>query len=53
MTQCGWPVTFSVGIVSFSPPLASVPEMLQAADEAMYVAKRSGKDRLEQREFAA
>ena len=50
MSQRAWPVTFSVGIVSFSPPLASVPEMLQAADEVMYAAKRMGKNRLELRE---
>lgn len=50
MSQRSWPVTFSVGIASFSPPLASVPEMLQKADEVMYAVKREGKNRLELRE---
>lgn len=50
MGQRAWPVTFSVGIASFSPPLASVPEMLQKADEVMYAVKRTGKNRLELRE---
>ena len=50
MSLRSWPVTFSVGIASFSPPLASVPEMLQTADEVMYAVKRAGKNRLELRE---
>jgi diguanylate cyclase (GGDEF)-like protein len=50
MSERAWPVTFSVGIASFSPPLASVPKMLQTADEVMYAAKRTGKNRLELRE---
>lgn len=41
MQEHGWPVTFSIGIESFSSPFASVAKMLQAADAAMYAAKRS------------
>jgi diguanylate cyclase (GGDEF)-like protein len=48
-----WPVTFSIGIVSFSPPLGSVPQMIRAADETMYAAKKGGKNRTEQRTPAA
>jgi diguanylate cyclase (GGDEF)-like protein len=48
-----WPVTFSIGIVSFSPPLGSVPQMIRAADETMYAAKKRGKNRTEQRTPAA
>jgi diguanylate cyclase (GGDEF)-like protein len=48
-----WPVTFSIGIVSFSPPLGSVPEMIRATDETMYAAKKGGKNRTEQRILAA
>src|SRR5579872_1452578 len=51
MQEHHWPVTFSVGVVSFSPPIASVPQMIRAADEAMYAAKKRGKDRVEQREI--
>jgi diguanylate cyclase (GGDEF)-like protein len=46
MEGCGWQVTFSIGIASFFPPLGSVPEMIRAADQAMYGAKRMGKNRI-------
>jgi len=38
-------VTFSIGVVTFLRPPASVDEMILRADERMYEAKRSGKDR--------
>jgi diguanylate cyclase (GGDEF)-like protein len=34
-----WPVTFSMGIASFVPPLWPLSEMLAEADKAMYAAK--------------
>jgi len=40
----GWPVTFSAGIITWVEPPPSVDEMLRAADELMYTAKRHGKD---------
>ncbi|HEY7405010.1 MAG TPA: GGDEF domain-containing protein [Candidatus Angelobacter sp.] len=43
-----WPVTVSIGIASFAPPLDSVSEMVHAADQAMYLAKKKGKNRIEQ-----
>lgn len=46
MEQRQWPVTFSVGLATFHPPLDSVHEMVNAADEAMYQAKKSGRGRL-------
>lgn len=46
MRQHNWPVTFSIGIASFSPPLASVAEMLAEADKAMYVQKKRGREPL-------
>ena len=39
----GWPVTFSVGVVTWEAPPANVDEMLRAADALMYSAKRGGK----------
>lgn len=48
-----WPITVSIGIASFVPPLGSVAEMIQAADQTMYLAKKKGKDRTEQRTLAA
>ena len=38
-------VTFSIGVATFVRPPASVDEMILRADELMYEAKRSGKDR--------
>jgi diguanylate cyclase (GGDEF)-like protein len=45
----GWPVTFSIGVVTFDTPPASCDEMLQAADDLMYAAKRHGKNAIRQR----
>jgi len=41
-------VTASMGVVSCSVPEANTDEMLRRADQAMYDAKRSGKDRVVQ-----
>jgi len=46
MEQKHWPVTFSIGLVTFVSPPESVEEMVKAADEAMYEAKKSGRGRL-------
>ena len=40
----GLPVTFSIGVVTWDAPPASVDEMLRAADALMYTAKRLGKN---------
>lgn len=52
MLERAWVMTFSIGLVNFAAPIESVAEMLQAADEVMYAAKRRGKNQLEQREIA-
>jgi len=46
MNENGWPITFSLGGVTFSSPPASVDEMLGTADQLMYLSKREGKDRI-------
>jgi diguanylate cyclase (GGDEF)-like protein len=48
-----WPITFSVGAVTFLSPPESVHQMIQRADEVMYSVKQSGKNRLRQEELAA
>jgi diguanylate cyclase (GGDEF)-like protein len=53
MQRRQWPVTFSIGLVSFSPPLGSVSEMIRAADQAMYSAKSRGKNRVERGNIAS
>jgi diguanylate cyclase (GGDEF)-like protein len=40
------PVTASVGVVSFTETSASAEELLRKADQAMYEAKRMGKDQV-------
>jgi diguanylate cyclase (GGDEF)-like protein len=40
------PVTFSIGVVTWDAPPASVNEMLKAADRLMYAAKHGGKNRI-------
>lgn len=41
-----WPVTFSIGIVSYAQAPESIDLMLSEADGAMYEAKLLGKDRI-------
>jgi diguanylate cyclase (GGDEF)-like protein len=38
--------TFSIGVCTCTAPPASVGESIEAADELMYQAKRSGKDKV-------
>ncbi len=39
-----WPVTFSIGVVTFTVPPASIDEMIRIVDTLMYSAKNSGKN---------
>jgi diguanylate cyclase (GGDEF)-like protein len=53
MQRNHWPVTFSIGAVTFRTAPKSVHEMIQRADEIMYSVKESGKNRLRQEDLAA
>ena len=44
MEKGGWPVTFSIGVVTFEVAVESSREALRIADEAMYAVKRSGRN---------
>lgn len=44
MRMHGWPVTLSIGVVTFMSPPSTVDETLRKADRLMYAAKNSGKD---------
>ena len=46
MREHGWPVTFSIGAVTFDVPPSTVDELIGAADKLMYVAKADGKNRV-------
>lgn len=50
MQERQWQMTFSIGLVSFAPPLDPFQEIMRAADEAMYAVKNLKKNRLKQRE---
>lgn len=41
-----WPITTSIGAVTFPEPPAEIDAALRRADERMYEAKREGKDRV-------
>lgn len=47
MRAKGWPITVSIGAVSFPAPPASLEELVRRADAALYAAKRAGKGRLQ------
>lgn len=49
MSERRWPVTFSIGAVTFLTAPDSAEEMIQKADQVMYNVKQSGKNRIEQR----
>jgi PleD family two-component response regulator len=42
----GWPVTFSIGVVTFLTQPETVDEMIKLVDDLMYSAKDSGKNQV-------
>ncbi|WP_017720970.1 GGDEF domain-containing protein [Kamptonema formosum] len=46
-----WPVTFSIGAVTFIQPPTSVEEMIERADSLMYFAKQNGKNMVKHERF--
>ena len=46
MKENNWPVTFSIGAVTFVEPPQSVDEVIKKADDFMYSAKKDGKNRI-------
>lgn len=42
-----WPVTFSIGVVTFIQPPKTIEDALKQADEFMYAVKHTGKNRVE------
>lgn len=46
MQNKNWPVTFSIGAVTFESPPDSVERLIIAADRQMYNAKNNGKNRI-------
>ena len=46
MRDYGWPITFSIGVVTWTTPPRTVDIMIKQADEAMYEVKNGGKNRV-------
>lgn len=46
MRQRQWPVTFSIGAITFKAPPQDVDEMIRMADGLMYSVKHGGKNRI-------
>jgi diguanylate cyclase (GGDEF)-like protein len=42
----GWPITLSIGVISFDSPALSLDEALRIADSLMYQAKKRGKNNI-------
>ena len=47
LPTAGRPVTVSIGVATYPAQARSAPELLRAADMALYAAKRTGRDRVE------
>ncbi|HXX33014.1 MAG TPA: diguanylate cyclase [Thermodesulfobacteriota bacterium] len=48
-----WPVTLSIGVVTFTSPPSTVDETLRISDRLMYSAKNDGKNRIQYDVFGA
>jgi diguanylate cyclase (GGDEF)-like protein len=44
MNEVGWPVTFSIGMITYKVPPPTVRQMLKNVDDLMYSVKREGKN---------
>jgi len=53
MRRHGWPVTFSIGVATFTSPPSTVDETLRISDQLMYAAKNNGKDGIQYEVFGA
>lgn len=51
MKEREWPVTFSIGVVTFVVPPESVDSMIRTADGFMYEVKRAGKNMIRHRQI--
>jgi diguanylate cyclase (GGDEF)-like protein len=51
MRRHGWPVTLSIGVVTFTSPPATVDETLRISDQLMYSAKNNGKNSIQYEVF--
>jgi diguanylate cyclase (GGDEF)-like protein len=52
MRRSGWPVTFSVGVVTCSAAVSEAEELIKMADELMYAVKHDGKNAIKYSVYA-
>jgi diguanylate cyclase (GGDEF)-like protein len=52
MRDRGWPVTFSIGVVTFASPPPSADEVVRLADDLMYAVKREGRDAIKHQVYS-
>ena len=53
MRKNGWPVTYSIGVLTCMTPPKSIDEVIKLADELMYSVKNKGKNAIRYSVFAA
>jgi diguanylate cyclase (GGDEF)-like protein len=53
MRKHGWPVTLSIGVVTFTSPPSTVDDVLRISDQLLYNAKNKGKNNIEYEVFGA
>ena len=53
MKENGWPVTFSIGIATFTRMPPSIEDMVRQADKLMYAVKNSSKGAIKQEVFGS
>ena len=46
MKEKSWPVTFSIGVATFSKPMETSRDMIKTVDDLMYDVKKSGKNNI-------
>ena len=51
MNSRNWPVTFSIGAITFNKPLDSTHEMIKAVDKVMYEVKNKSKNNIAHKNF--
>ncbi len=51
MRRHGWPVTLSIGVVTFASPPSTVDETLRISDQLMYSVKNNGKNSIQYEVF--
>jgi diguanylate cyclase (GGDEF)-like protein len=52
MRQEKWPITFSIGVVTYFSPKVTIVDMIKKADKLMYTVKNSGKNKVKFKNYS-